>query len=299
VVSQRALIDYMGERNWESVCVALHTAMSEQLSSSTIFESGSPTHVIGRAGEVHEQVVSTMDVCRRRAREGVADGYAVLAEEQTEGRGRRTDWRCEPGAGLLISVFLGRALPRGRRMVLSALGAVAAAEAVRGFGVRAFIKWPNDVVVARRDDQLELKKLGGVLVEPVRRSEAAPLHVLGLGVNVNQDAEQLPRATNIPPQSLRLERGGEPVDRNVLARRVLARLDRYYEQMFRTGGGELLNRWRELSCLLGRTVTVESGGCRFPVRVNDIKETGELSVRTADGRRLELGDQRARVVLDS
>lgn len=273
--------------------------MPDRLSSSAIFESGSRTHVIGRAGEVHDCVASTMDVCRRRARQGVGDGYAVLAERQTEGRGRRTDWQCEPRAGVLMSVFLGRPVPRRRRMVLSALGAVAAAEAVRGFGVEALIKWPNDIVVRKRDGQFELKKIGGILVEPVRRDGAAPLHVLGVGINVNQDAEQLPPASNLPAQSLFRERGGEPVDRSVLARRVLARLDRYYERMLRTGGGELLDRWRELSCLRGRTVTVESGGRRFRVRVIDIKETGELSVKTAGGRGLELGDQEARVVLDS
>ncbi|MEF8788249.1 MAG: biotin--[acetyl-CoA-carboxylase] ligase [Planctomycetota bacterium] len=271
--------------------------MADKLCSSTIFGSAPQRHVIGRDGEVHARVPSTMDVCRRRARDGVADGYTVLAEQQTEGRGRRADWRCEAGEGLLLSVFLGRPVPRNRRMVLSALGAVAAAEAVRGFGVEAHIKWPNDVVVDGRRGQLDLRKVGGVLVEPVSRGEAAPLHVLGMGLNVNQDADQLPRDTNLPAQSLLLERGGEPVDRNVLCRRVLARLDRYYEQMLRTDGADLLDRWRELSCLLGRTVAVESGGRRFRVRVVDIKETGELSVRTADGRRLELGDQQARVVL--
>ncbi len=273
--------------------------MDDKLSSSAIFDSGSPTHVIGREGEVHELVGSTMDVCRRRAREGVVDGYVVLAEQQTEGRGRRTGWRCEARAGLLMSVFLGRAVPRGRRMVLSALGAVAAAEAVRGFGVEASIKWPSDVVVVGGHGRLDLKKIGGVLVEPVRREEAVPLHVLGIGMNVNQDADQLPGSTNLPPQSLLLERGGQPVDRNVLARRVLARLDRYYEQMLRTDDGELLDRWRELSCLLGRTVRVESEGRRFPVRVKDIQETGKLSVRAADGRQLELRDQNTHIVLDS
>lgn len=273
--------------------------MNDSLSAATIFESAPRTHVIGRDGEIRERVPSTMDVCRQRAREGVSDGYVVLAEQQTKGRGRQADWHCEPGAGLLMSVFLGRAVPRARRMVLSTLGAVAAAEAIRGFGVDVLIKWPNDLVVRGSNGPLDLKKVGGVLVEPVSRGEAAPLHVLGLGVNVNQQAGQLPQETNLPAQSLLLERGGEPVDRSLLCRRILARLDRHYEQILRTEESDLLDRWRELGCLRGRTVTVESDGCRFRARVADITETGRLSVRTAAGRRLELGDQEARLVLET
>lgn len=270
--------------------------MENGLSESDIFEGAARTHVIGREGEVHQRVGSTMDVCAERAQEGAADGYVVLAEEQSRGRGRRDDWRCAAGLGLLMSVVLGRPVPRARRGLLSALGAVAAVEAARGMGVNAFIKWPNDVVTVGSGEGLHLRKLGGMLVEPVRRGDAAPLHVLGLGLNVNHGRQDLPRETDPPARSLRLERGGTPVDRTVLCRRLLARLDRHYERLVRAGGEGLVERWRELSCLLGRRVTLADGSRQFTARVSDIDSAGRLVVRTAGGRRLLLGAGDARLV---
>ena len=267
--------------------------MTDTLDPTRIFAPSSPRRVIGCEGEAHDCVDSTMNVCRRRAEDGAPDGYVVLAEKQEQGRGRKGRWRCSPGQGLLMSVFLARALPREKRMLLSTLGSVAVAETARSFGVNARIKWPNDIVTVRNSSSLSLEKLGGVLVEPVSRGEAAPLHVLGVGLNVNHHAEELPEETHLPATSLRVQRAGRELNRNTFCRRLLGELDRRYDELARTAEEKLLARWRNLSCLLGHDVRVAMDGRRFTARVLGIRSTGHLIVRGPRGKRMYLSDDRA------
>jgi BirA family biotin operon repressor/biotin-[acetyl-CoA-carboxylase] ligase len=100
---------------------------------------------------------------------------------------------------------------------LSLVAGEAVARALRSeTGIDASLRHPNDVVVAGR-------KLVGVL------AEARPGRVvLGIGVNVNQTAEELPTDTAKPPTSLRIELGRE-VDRAPLLAAILAELELGYD----------------------------------------------------------------------
>jgi BirA family biotin operon repressor/biotin-[acetyl-CoA-carboxylase] ligase len=102
---------------------------------------------------------------------------------------------------------------------LVAGGAVAQAIA-EVTGIEPAIKFPNDVLVGGR-------KVAGILAES---SEGRV--VLGIGVNVNQTAEQLPADTETEPTSLRVELG-EPVDRAVLLAAILLQLERAYDAWVR------------------------------------------------------------------
>jgi len=270
--------------------------MSDVLSAEKIFAAHGRKRVIGCRGEVLPVVDSTMHVARRRAEGGSPDGYVVVAEEQTAGRGRKGKWECPPGLGLLMSVVLRLGLPLQERRVFTILGAVAAAEAVQRFGPPARIKWPNDVVVAVQEGDLVLKKLGGVLVEQVGRSDAVPAHILGIGINVNQKRRHLPGEAALPATSVLLERGGVRTDRNALCRTLLERLDFWYERLYHGQTERLLARWRSLNCLPGRRVTISMGGRTFPAEVLGVRSTGELIVRDATGQRLHLTEEKARLV---
>jgi BirA family transcriptional regulator, biotin operon repressor / biotin---[acetyl-CoA-carboxylase] ligase len=146
------------------------------------------------------------------------EGTVAVAEEQTEGRGRLgRPWEAPPGTSVLVSVLLlpDVAAPRLPELSLVAGGAVA--EAIREVtGIEPSIKFPNDVLIGGR-------KVAGILAES---SEGRV--VLGIGVNANQTAEQLPAGVQTAPTSLRLE-VGEPVGRAQLLAAILLRLERAYD----------------------------------------------------------------------
>lgn len=146
------------------------------------------------------------------------EGAVAVAEEQTEGRGRLgRRWEAPRGLGVLVSVLLRPAVksPRLPELSLVAGGAVALAIA-EVTGLEPAIKFPNDVLIGGR-------KVAGILAES---SEGRV--VLGIGVNANQTAEELPPDTVTPPTSLSVELG-KPIDRAPLLAAILLQLERAYD----------------------------------------------------------------------
>ena len=270
----------------------------DALNPDVIFD---PNRVVGCEGEIHDVVESTMDTARRLAVRRTAeapDGYVVLAQEQRSGRGRTGTWECRRGDGLLMSVILRLGVRTSERKLIALMGAVSAAEAIQHFGPDARIKWPNDVVVAEAPcGALKLRKLGGVLVEQVRKGDATPVHLLGIGLNANQDRRRLPAVRQaMPPTSVKIELGGRPVDRSELCHVLLGRLDHWYGKL-RLGQSEaLLARWRTLSCLLGETVRAEVRGRMLDGEVIGIRATGELILRLPGGREIFLNDHETKLL---
>jgi BirA family biotin operon repressor/biotin-[acetyl-CoA-carboxylase] ligase len=145
------------------------------------------------------------------------EGAVAVADHQTAGRGRLgRSWVAPPGTAIAVSVLLRP--PRDRKLAqVPLVGGLAAAEAVEEeLGLSSQIKWPNDVMVNRR-------KVAGALAEA--RDGAV---VLGIGINVNQTRDELPRDVRQPVASLRTIDGREH-DRAALLTDLLARLDRFYE----------------------------------------------------------------------
>jgi BirA family biotin operon repressor/biotin-[acetyl-CoA-carboxylase] ligase len=199
---------------------------------------------------------STNDLAARLAESGAAEGTAVAAEAQTEGRGRlgRT-WFSPPGAGLYVSIVMrpdtglrrppgaGGAAEAAARLVplpsaLTLAAGVALAEAVReSTGLAAEIKWPNDLVFHRR-------KLAGILAEASAHGSALDYVVLGFGVNVRAvryPPEVAARATSIESEL------GRAVDRGLILARALVRLAACRGALRSGALADVLDRWRSLS----------------------------------------------------
>ena len=147
------------------------------------------------------------------------EGALAAADEQTEGRGRLgRSWHAPAGRAILCSVVLRPAPPMPLWPELSLVAGDAVAAALRAeTGLPAVLSHPNDVLV-------EGRKLVGVLPEASRGRV-----VLGIGVNVNQAAGELPADAAKPPTSLRLETGHEWPRAPLLAG-ILLELERRYDE---------------------------------------------------------------------
>lgn len=170
-----------------------------------------------------------LEQCESTQRELPADapeGAVVAADEQTAGRGRLgRPWLAAPGTSLLFSVNLRPPVETQRLPALTIVAGVAAADGVReATGLMPEIKLPNDLLVHGR-------KLAGILAEA--REDRV---VLGMGINVNVAAEQLPTNVDRESTSLLVELG-EPVDRARLLAAILLELERQYDVWISAGGG--------------------------------------------------------------
>jgi len=174
-------------------------------------------HLLGRFGVplylYAERCRSTQDLLPA----GAPEGALALAEAQTHGRGRRgRDWQGAPGKSLLFSLCLRPRVETARLASFTPVAAEAIVHAIASFGGQATVKPPNDVLLAGM-------KVAGILAEA-----SAGRVVLGVGVNVDQEAGDLPERPVFPASSLTLELG-RPIDRVELLVFILAQLERHYE----------------------------------------------------------------------
>lgn len=181
-----------------------------------------------------ETIGSTNDVVLQLAAAGAPEGTALLADQQTAGRGRRGHvWSSPAGAGLYLSVLLrGAELTRAPGLVTLGAGVAAARAVAAATGLRPSVKWPNDLVIGR-----DWKKLGGILCE----AQATDVLVIGLGINVTPAAhppEVALRATSIEGEL------GRGVERTMLAIECLAEMRRLAETLHDGHGAALLDDWR-------------------------------------------------------
>ncbi|MEV6232144.1 biotin--[acetyl-CoA-carboxylase] ligase [Saccharopolyspora shandongensis] len=216
---------------------------------------------------------------------GAADRTVLIAEEQLSGRGRMNrQWTSPRGHGLFVSVLLRPEVPPTAISWLPLIAGVALAETVeRTTGVRATLKWPNDLLLGDGD---EWSKGAGILGEAVTGPDGVAI-VLGMGINVFQKREDLPRgAGGLPATSLAAE--GADVDREEFAVALLTAFAEV-DDRWRAADGDvvasgLLDRYRRLCGTLGQQVRVELGDDQLRGVATDIDETGRIVVRTPDGR---------------
>lgn len=191
---------------------------------------------------------STNDVGATLAAAGAAEGMTVIADQQTAGRGRRGhEWFSPPGSGLYVSVLVApaRAIcePERALQLVTMTAGLALAEGIEAqTGLRADIKWPNDLYVER-------KKLAGILAEGVASDDASgrsaaarlPRVVLGYGINVQPAA--YPRALRDRATSVESELG-RAIDRPELFVATLAALASRYDDLLAGKFDVILDAWR-------------------------------------------------------
>ncbi|MEW6081740.1 MAG: biotin--[acetyl-CoA-carboxylase] ligase [Bacillota bacterium] len=216
-------------------------------------------------------LTSTMDLARHLAEQGEPEGTVVVADEQTQGRGRRgRSWWCPAEAGLLFSVILRPELEPSGFPWLTVAMALALAAAGQVLGVNSKTKWPNDVVCPNG-------KLAGVIGEA---SGSPAWVVLGAGINVNRPGllhKGFPETIAFLSDHL-----GRPVDRATLLGLTLDGLEERCLAL-RGGPGTLMQEWILKSASYGQRVQVGTGDAAWEGIDEGLDRHGALLLRTEHG----------------
>ena len=232
---------------------------------------------------------STNDRAAAEGRAGAAEGLLVTTDAQTAEHGRlERTWHVPPSENLAFSLLLRPARPPVEIPPLTLMAGAAVAGALRGLGFDARVKWPNDVLLGGRAGtdsgdggaRGPRRKVAGILTEAASLGERIGFVVVGVGLNVNTTgfpAELVDRAT-----SLRLSRGGEPLDRGEVLAAVLAAFEPAYERFCALGPPAAVAAWneqadRDLRC------RVRVGDREVEGVTDGVSAEGALRLRADDG----------------
>ncbi len=241
----------------------------------TRFDARLKAQRLGRRLLVRGSTASTNDDAWE-ALATLGDGTAVLALEQTRGRGREgRRWESAPGLGLALSVVLHLGCDGRQAGVIPLAAGLAVVQACHALGVPgARLKWPNDVLASGA-------KLAGVLCEMRRAPGGGDAVVIGIGLNVLQAAGDFSEALRAQSTSLALE--GSHASLEDAAAEIFNRLEPLWNESQEGDRGALLEEWSRWCTHWGQMITVRTPAGRVSGTALRLDPNGGLVLSTAAG----------------
>lgn len=234
------------------------------------------TGFVGKQIHHYKSVTSTMEIAKKLAGKGVPDGTIIIADKQTEGRGRLGRLWLSPENNLALSIVLHPSVNNLPTLIMVA--SVAVVRAIKKVtGMDAQIKWPNDVMING-------KKVCGILIENKLKGDQTSFSVIGIGININLNPATFPEISALAT-SLSCELG-KGVSRTELACALLSELETLYLQA--QTGISVYEEWQRHIETLGKLVRVQFGTSIEQGKAEAVTKSGNLILRHSDGRTSEI-----------
>ncbi len=248
------------------------------------------TRRLGRRVRVFDRLDSTNSLAASLANDPANDGMAILADEQSAGRGQHgRTWLAGRGQSVLLSLIVSPPPELCRPAVLTAWAAVAVCSTVeQTIDSRCRIKWPNDVFLHQR-------KVCGILIESAFRFLDSPREsrrsmIVGIGLNVQQSAETF-AAAGLPEATSLAQWTAGPLDTHAVAADLIRQLDRDYDALLNGNLASLESNWKTHLNLLGKPVVAECSDAVHHGRLLDLSFQAAVLTRP-DGSSLALPPER-------
>lgn len=227
--------------------------------------------------EVVKSVSSTNTVMRQRAESGEYEGAVLIAEEQTQGRGRLGREFYSPGnTGIYMSILLRPYIPAEKSVMITTCAAVAVAEAIEQIAKKeAKIKWVNDIFCGD-------KKVCGILTEAALAIESGTLAyaVLGIGINVFPPENSFPSELENIADAVFDSCDMAENPRSILIARVLENFWKYYEDI---EDRPHFDEYKRRSMVLSKPITVISGKDTYDAVATDLDDNFNLKIALPNG----------------
>lgn len=241
-------------------------------------EKALDTKLIGKEIRLFDLVDSTNVIAKDWAIKGGPEGGLVIAEGQTRGRGRLgRSWASPKGKGLWMSLILRPNIGAEDIFIMTIIVSLALRRTLVKLGLEnTKIKWPNDIVVNER-------KMSGILLDLISYGMDVDSIIVGIGINVNMDRDDIPEEVRHKASSLKLELG-RGIDRSYLLSILVKELEDIYLSFLEDKNKDMLMaEYKEHSIILNKKVRVISAKEEFLGLAKDYGEDGSLIVEKSEG----------------
>ncbi|KNZ42543.1 biotin--[acetyl-CoA-carboxylase] ligase [Acetobacterium bakii] len=226
--------------------------------------------------KAYKTIGSTNQVAKKMAMDGESHGTVVIAEEQTQGRGRMgRDFYSPAGSGIYMSLILRPDVYASEAVLVTTAASVGVYRAIKKVTDKdPQIKWVNDIY-------LEDRKICGILTEAVTNFETGLVEcvIIGIGVNFRLPENNFPGELNDVAGSLFREKP-DTLTRNRLAAEII---NAVLELCNDLGNRDFLKEYKAHSMVLGHEISVCQHNSWLPARAIDISEDGGLIIENEAG----------------
>ncbi|MDK2800770.1 MAG: BirA family transcriptional regulator [Clostridiales bacterium] len=251
---------------------------SPEILSAEEIQAELSTKFFGKEIIYFDTVTSTNTIAKEIAGKDCQDGTVVIADQQTGGKGRLgRNWSSPPHTGIWMSIVLRPDILPFQAPFITILAALAVARSIKQVAqIAPKIKWPNDIILNR-------KKVCGILTEMSAEIERINYIVVGIGINVNMDAEDFSPEIREMATSIKMVTG-QAVQRKVLVRKILENFEEIYVNANNSNlKNELMDEYRKYSLTLGSRVKVVYKNQEIKGTAVEVTDEGELIIETDDG----------------
>ena len=232
------------------------------------------TELIGRNFIYSEEVESTNSVLLDKKSKFNFDGTVLLAEKQTQGKGRKNRvWLSPKGHNLTFSILLTNRKLFDKNFNLINFGtSLAVAQAIENlYQLRTELKWPNDILI-------NSKKVAGILLESASSGNKIERLVIGIGLNVNQTLFQ--GNFNIPPTSIKNELN-QTIEREKLLAEILNIFEETLDKI-NLYPKDVLREWKARCRMIGEKISITDGeNVQYGI-FDDLDDEGYLLLKSRD-----------------
>jgi BirA family biotin operon repressor/biotin-[acetyl-CoA-carboxylase] ligase len=231
---------------------------------------GLNSKIVGRDLRCFSEAESTNNLAKSIAH-SCKDGTVVLAETQTNGRGRLSRTWASPPGGIWMSIVLKPQIPLAKAYRINMAVSIAISRVLFIlYGLQAGIKWPNDLLVNER-------KICGILTEICAEMDKLDFAVVGIGINANMDVSEFPDYWMATSLSCEL---GHEVSRDELITKLIEEIDFVYGEL---DAKEIHAEWCQRSATLGKQVRISTFHGDIEGKAIALSEDGALCLRTQNG----------------
>ncbi|MFZ1280066.1 MAG: biotin--[acetyl-CoA-carboxylase] ligase [Ignavibacteriaceae bacterium] len=261
----------------------MKSLFGEELFNIENFDLKLNTEFIGRNFIYSDELFSTNTFLMDKENGQTINGTVVLAEKQTQGKGRKDRvWYSAPDSNLTFSILLNKdkALLKEANLINFAASLAIAVSIENLYQLKTDLKWPNDVL-------LDGKKTCGILIEATSQANKIEKLVIGIGVNVNQNSFQ--GVFNYPPTSIHIELG-RTVEREKLLAEILNNFEIMIERL-KQNKKAVIADWKSRCRMIGEKISIKENDIEKFGMFYDLDEEGFLLLRTKDGiEKIHFGD---------
>lgn len=239
-------------------------------------KKGLDTEWIGKTIIYQDVITSTQHLAHELAQKQADHGTIVVASEQTNGKGRLArEWYSPNGKGIWLSLILRPTIFPYLAPQLTLLTATVLAEVIKSqTDLNPKIKWPNDLLIQDR-------KVAGILTEMKAEQDQIEYLVIGIGLNVNIEKEDIPISLQSKATSLNIETG-KKWEIIPLIQGILQTFEQEYTAYLDKGFIDVKQKWERFGYKIGQNVWITTANDRWQAVFLGIAEDGALLMRTAE-----------------